>query len=178
LSIALAWLTYKLIEKPLRFGSGGVTKTICLILLMVGVGIVGYSTYVNNGLIFRGPSIAGKEAGNDGGYPVKLIDECGLSQVNKSKFSCLKDSRLGVKYALLGDSKAEAIFSGLIRTSYENARWLMIAKGSQATPVPLISDSPAYTAYQPAIAMAVDAINANEEIENVVLLLQRGIYSN
>ena len=170
LSIALAWLTYRLIEKPLRFGPGGYTKTICLMLLMISVGIVGYCTYANDGLGFRGPSIAGKEAGNDGGYSVKLIDECGLSQVNKTKFTCLKDSRPGVKYALLGDSKAEAILSGLIRTSHVNARWLMIAKGSQATPVPLISENPVYSAYQPAIALAVDAINANDEIENVVIV--------
>jgi len=170
LSIVLAWFTYHLIEKPLRFGPHGSVKTIALIVMMLVVGYVGYNSYAREGLSFRGPNISGKEAGNDGGYPVKPLDECGLSNEDKLKFTCLKDSRAGVKYALLGDSKAEAIVSGLIRTSHEGARWLMIAKGSQATPVPLISDNPAYQDYQPGIALAVKAINANPEIENVVLV--------
>jgi peptidoglycan/LPS O-acetylase OafA/YrhL len=170
LSIVLAWLTYRLIEKPLRFGPYGRVKTITLLVLMFIVGYVGYNSYSRDGLSFRGPRIAGKEAGNDGGYPVKALDECGLNDEDKSKFTCLKDSRPNVKYALLGDSKAEAIFSGLMRTSNEGARWLIIAKGSKATPVPLISDNPAYQAYQPGIALAVQAINANPEIENVVLV--------
>ncbi|MEI8402970.1 MAG: SGNH hydrolase domain-containing protein, partial [Alcaligenaceae bacterium] len=106
----------------------------------------------------------------DGGYPVKALEECGLSDEAKPTFTCLKDSRPGVKYALLGDSKALAILSGLMRTSLEEGRWLMIANGSKATPVPVSSQHPAYQAYQPGIALAVKAINANPEIENVVFV--------
>jgi peptidoglycan/LPS O-acetylase OafA/YrhL len=170
LSIALAWVTYRLIEKPFRFGKHGVFKTGLLLALMATIGFAGYYTYAKDGLKFRGPQIAGPEAGNDGGYPVKALEECGLSEEDKPKFTCLKDSRPGVKYALLGDSKALAILSGLMRTSLEEGRWLMIANGSKATPVPLISQHPAYQAYQPGIALAVKAINANPEIENVVFV--------
>lgn len=53
ISIVLAWLTYKLIEKPIRFGKNSAVITIALVLLMVVVGSVGYNTYRQNGLEFR-----------------------------------------------------------------------------------------------------------------------------
>jgi peptidoglycan/LPS O-acetylase OafA/YrhL len=52
-SIALAWLTYILIEKNIRFGNHGKAKTITLIALMLFVGFVGYNSYERNGLEFR-----------------------------------------------------------------------------------------------------------------------------
>lgn len=51
-SIVLAWLTYTLVEKPLRFGKHSNAKTIALFVLMSVVGGVGYSTYARSGLPF------------------------------------------------------------------------------------------------------------------------------
>lgn len=45
LSIVLAWLTYKLVERPLRFGTHGKVKVVTLVLLMTIVGSLGYYTY-------------------------------------------------------------------------------------------------------------------------------------
>ena len=42
LSIALAWLTYRLIEKPLRFGSRGRSKAIGLVVALAILGFAGY----------------------------------------------------------------------------------------------------------------------------------------
>ena len=53
ISIVLAWLTFSLIEKPIRFGSHSKAKTITLIVLMIVVGYVGYNTYTRDGLGFR-----------------------------------------------------------------------------------------------------------------------------
>ncbi|MGB8078393.1 MAG: acyltransferase family protein [Gallionella sp.] len=53
LSIALAWLTYRLVEIPLRFGKYGTAKTIALMALMAVVGLVGYGTFKRDGLEFR-----------------------------------------------------------------------------------------------------------------------------
>ena len=52
-SIALAWLTYKLVQRPLRFGKRSKVKVTLLVTIMTIVGYVGYNTYERNGLSFR-----------------------------------------------------------------------------------------------------------------------------
>lgn len=53
LSIALAWLTYKLVERPIRFGRYEKIKSLVLVFLMFIVGFIGYNTYQRDGLSFR-----------------------------------------------------------------------------------------------------------------------------
>ncbi|WP_374555289.1 acyltransferase family protein [Aquitalea pelogenes] len=53
-SIALSWLTYLLIEKPIRYSKGSQVKTslvICVCLALIGT--TGFFTYQKNGLEFR-----------------------------------------------------------------------------------------------------------------------------
>jgi peptidoglycan/LPS O-acetylase OafA/YrhL len=52
-SLALATLTYLLIERPIRFGRHRKTKTAILCFLMLAVGFVGFNTYARDGLTFR-----------------------------------------------------------------------------------------------------------------------------
>jgi peptidoglycan/LPS O-acetylase OafA/YrhL len=55
LSFALAWLTYLLVEKPLRFGKSGPTKAAALLATMALIGLAGYFTYAKGGFAFRNP---------------------------------------------------------------------------------------------------------------------------
>jgi len=57
ISVVLAWLTYRLVEKPIRFGSHSKAKAITLLTLMIIVGYVGYNCYRRDGLGFRLPKI-------------------------------------------------------------------------------------------------------------------------
>lgn len=53
LSVILAWLTVKLVERPIRFGkNGGAVPLVCG-LLMLMVLLAGYGTYAREGLAFR-----------------------------------------------------------------------------------------------------------------------------
>jgi hypothetical protein len=53
LSVALAWLTYRLIERPIRFGKHGGLKASLLVVLMLMLGGVGLGTYYERGFPFR-----------------------------------------------------------------------------------------------------------------------------
>ena len=52
-ALALAALTYRLIERPIRFGRYHKTKAIILCILMAVIGFVGFNTYARDGLTFR-----------------------------------------------------------------------------------------------------------------------------
>lgn len=76
ISIVLAWLTYRLVEKPIRFGKYGKIKTIVLLSLMIAVGYVGYNCFKRDGYEFRGIAKQFKvisEAINDWKYPQGLL---------------------------------------------------------------------------------------------------------
>jgi peptidoglycan/LPS O-acetylase OafA/YrhL len=53
-SVVLAWLTFKLIEKPIRKGKYARSKTIVLVVFLTMVGLVGYNTYARDGIPSRG----------------------------------------------------------------------------------------------------------------------------
>ncbi len=50
LSLIFAWLTYRLVERPIRFGRKTWIKTAALTVLMVVTGYVGFTTYQKEGL--------------------------------------------------------------------------------------------------------------------------------
>jgi peptidoglycan/LPS O-acetylase OafA/YrhL len=53
LSFILSWLTYRFIERPLRFGGNRKVAIRTLVLLMAIVGFVGFNTYSRDGFEFR-----------------------------------------------------------------------------------------------------------------------------
>jgi peptidoglycan/LPS O-acetylase OafA/YrhL len=56
LSFALAWLTYLLVEKPLRFGKSAPIKAAILFVVMGIIGSAGYVVYAYDGFSFRNAS--------------------------------------------------------------------------------------------------------------------------
>ncbi len=57
LAVLLAWLTYRLLEKPVRAGSHGGKKAVALFAAMIAVGYLGYNCDERDGLGFRFPKI-------------------------------------------------------------------------------------------------------------------------
>lgn len=57
ISIVLAWLTFRLIEKPIRLGKYTTEKTIVLMILMIVIGYLAFKTYKLDGITSRFPKM-------------------------------------------------------------------------------------------------------------------------
>jgi hypothetical protein len=101
ISILLAWLTYELIEKPIRFGKFGKVKAITLLLSMCVVGGVGVGT--QKGYFYpRSHSLAALQYFEFSGYPAPD----GEYVEDKYKFGAIGNNETD-KILLIGDSHSE-----------------------------------------------------------------------
>ena len=83
-SIALAWLTYRLIERPIRFGKReGGRKILLLSLLMIIIGYLGFNIYKRDGLSFRIPAALQKIATFSNDYYNNSNYECLIQNSDK-----------------------------------------------------------------------------------------------
>lgn len=111
-AIAFAWLTYRLIEIPIRFGGHRKAKTITLIALMVAVGCVGYNCFERDGLAFRSKVSNKNMAQLDWGKNEKN-EFCRQSYPEFGGFYCIKAKAAAPTILLLGDSHANALYPGV-----------------------------------------------------------------
>ena len=119
LSIALAWLTYKLIERPLRFGKHSKSKVTALVVLMTIVGYVGYSTFNSDGLKFRDAVIKFSVAQElSQAYPHaqshnKLCDD--LYPEFKNFSACLLSNNISPNILIFGDSHSNQYYKSFVK---------------------------------------------------------------
>ena len=126
-SFLLAWLTYRFVERPLRSAPRNGIAVLVLCLAMVLVGAAGLAVKKLDGFKARQFPMTNGDPGSMvlGADRSDLHPECGIAEAYKAKFQyCLTG---GVaRYALLGDSKGEALFYGLARESKPDRQWMMI----------------------------------------------------
>ncbi|MEN8168871.1 MAG: acyltransferase family protein [Pseudomonadota bacterium] len=118
ISICLAWLTYQYIEKPVRFGKKKIVSNKSLVIIMFIVGVVGYTTYDNNGFTSREANHFGLEASYD--WPTWYrLNSCFIetkSSVGKFSKECdggTTEVRHHPLVLLWGDSHAASLYPGL-----------------------------------------------------------------
>jgi len=175
-SILLSWFTYRFVERFFRRNEHHRQKVTALTLFMFVVFVVGLGTKGMEGLPDRDIvqlNIA-VSSGFDGGDLGLMSPECGIEEQSTARLFafCVQDSRGHVRFALLGDSKAGALYPGLVRTSNEQGRWLFIGgTGAHGAPVPMLSTTNARRRHDEALTeIAVKAIAENGAIETVVLV--------
>lgn len=173
LSIVLAWLTFRFVERPVRMGAGAGLTVALLVLSMPLAGFIGWNTYERAGrptraVVRMNTSLA---SGQDGGPGVDLVHDCGLSDRDKGLFyGCFRDPRGPARYALIGDSKSAALWPGVVRTSTGAGRWLMIGgNGPTGGSVPVVSPDRIYAPYQKLAVPMIDALVDNPSIDIVVV---------
>lgn len=113
ISIALAWLTYKFIEKPIRFGKLGKAKTIMIFILMIGVGYVGYNCFARDGFRQRPTVQATVKMADEMNYGTHWNRWSLCPNEGESKNCRILNPSRTPDIALIGDSHAGHLASGL-----------------------------------------------------------------
>jgi peptidoglycan/LPS O-acetylase OafA/YrhL len=171
LAVVFAFLTYAIIEKGVKALVQPRLISLILCGLLVLFGVSGLAIRAFNGVSSRDINELNVSDNWVGDVSSDLTDACGMTpQEKRGIANCASDKRNTPVFALLGDSKAAALFPGLVRTSDEKGRWLLIGgTGPHGAPIPVISDAEPYKAFQQQTIAASDAIARNPAIRVVVL---------
>ncbi|WP_353432633.1 acyltransferase family protein [Polynucleobacter sp. MWH-UH23A] len=127
LSIILAWVTYRFVEKPIRFNASYRThKNIALVFLMIVIAYLGYNCFDRKGIAFRHKFFM-KEIS---GYTFDKVAEqrqrtCFLmdigDDVNNFSKTCIHNDR-PYKLVLWGDSHGGSLYPGFAELEKSNAK--------------------------------------------------------
>jgi peptidoglycan/LPS O-acetylase OafA/YrhL len=110
LAVVLAWLTYRLVERPLRFGANGRRKVVVLLLLMGVVGAAGLVTQQRAGFPWRMPQI--DENMRQLRYHVPSTASCATDHPYATT-SCYESGKGHAdSLFMIGDSHMEALMYG------------------------------------------------------------------
>ena len=173
-SVLLAWLTYKLLERPVRARPHTRKGIWVLSLLMVLLGVGGLIVKKTDGIKSRQLSMLnGDPTTLTIGYDRNQVQhDCGLPEAEKANFQyCFSSGTSPQHYALFGDSKGEALYYGLARAKNPEMSWLMIG-----TVYPPIANAAADDKQQHKNRLAVDTLSANPALKVIAITVAlRGI---
>lgn len=113
LSIVLSWLTYRLIEQPLRFGGHGRRKTLVLILAMTLVASLGFATYKSDGFSSARAKMDASGGVKQFAWDYMGNDACVSRVKSQPGFCMLLGNPNNITIAILGDSTANALVPGV-----------------------------------------------------------------
>lgn len=120
-AFVLAWLTYKFVEQPLRFGKNASIKALTLLVLLFIIGILGGTTWFQSG--FPGRSINAKL---DFVTSLEVFEGSRISDGSCEKFNsekevseevCLSNSTKP-QVLFVGDSHAMALYSAIFAKEF------------------------------------------------------------
>jgi peptidoglycan/LPS O-acetylase OafA/YrhL len=168
ISIVLAWLTYTLIEKPIRVRGYSKTKTVTLVLFMIIVAYVGYYTYTNDGFGFRvqefEPII---KAAGEWQYPGALKEF-----QYKTRTFFYQESGKPQTTLFVGDSNVEQYYvrvDELIKTHPLDTNSIIFATGGGCLPIKAAPHDEPHTHCFGLMEDALEMALARKEITTVVI---------
>lgn len=182
LTILLAWITYKFVENPMRFGKYEKLKTIVLIGVMFMIGIVGFEIYQKEGYKER-KSI--KLFMNNKNELLRLpaVDESCKNYINSQfpLFSYCRYNKVGDggTVAIIGDSHAHAAFPGITKRLEQKGINTVLLASSGC--LPFFGTEFGFSKKEKAnckkqIVSIIDIIKFKEDISKVFIFTRGPIY--
>jgi peptidoglycan/LPS O-acetylase OafA/YrhL len=115
ISIFLAWVTYRFVEQPIRFGKNGNKKSLVLLFLLSIVGMAGWQIHLQDGYAGRIKFEPEKAAVLFKKYPhEQRNNNCqNIYPELKDEWSCLLSQPKKAEVAIIGDSHAHMYYQGL-----------------------------------------------------------------
>lgn len=120
LSFVLAWFTYRFVERTVRLGWHSSSKIITLIVLLLGIGLVGYYTYIKDGLGFRAKDSEGFVSYYENSFPEwKYFKRINLSKQWRSECAFFNGKMYLVEGSLEGGVTDSRPVEGLDESCYK-----------------------------------------------------------
>ena len=182
LAIILAWLTYKLLENPIRSAKYGNAKVAILVLLMASIGGIGFNTYTRDGYEFRA-SIQGFPSYKDALERTADSDTACLDYIGKPStlFPYCRFSKAGGSetVAVIGDSHAHVGYPGIAEYLAErNISTVLLA--NRACPLllgfPIGKTDSARQLCQDRASEIIDVVLSRSDISRVFFITRGPIY--
>jgi peptidoglycan/LPS O-acetylase OafA/YrhL len=144
MSIVLAWLTYRFVERPAR-RRWHPDSAFAFLVPLVTLSMVATLGFVEArvGTAFDRPVLKARSGTSQaeisaidistarvGAGTEWLVRGCGASEADEKRIrDCYTDRREAPRFAIWGDSHANALMPGLLRESAEGARWAQFGAG-------------------------------------------------
>ena len=172
LAILLSWLTYHLIENPIRFSKNNLLTVRALILALVLSGCVGAYVYLNNGI----PSRSSVQIASLISFEVPYRESC--AKVSNSSYSddwChLSEGSADDRLLLIGDSHSNSfstVFSELRKE--QDFHFTQLGRGE----CPMLLGY-GYPQCQELAQAAFNYAKSNQSIKTILLASRWSIYEN
>ena len=161
LSVLLAWLTFQLLEKPIRASRSSKTAIVLLLCMLLALSF-GVVLRKKDGFKHRHDHVLSANPNTMvvGEFRNEMLRPCELSLPISPDLDCFADKREPIKFAVLGDSKAEALYYGLTSVSSEKGHWLLV-DGIHPTPIGAGAD--------PRIQQVFESVSKTPHIEVVAI---------
>lgn len=191
LSVALAWLTYRLIERPIRFGKSHRAMAMGLFAALLAIGLIGWITFLRDGFEARAMSRLGApvtqslllDAKIRARYPVGSCDKvAGLVGRAKNVCGSFNMDAPGPLLVVWGDSHSDAWAPVVFKIAADRLRPVIILNHPGCAPLLQVrrTDGIGNAAMCSEFGLAEDIVASLRNLRpgNVLLIARWSLYSH
>lgn len=174
-ALAMSYLLYRFVETPVRVHGGRLSIAICMgvlaALTLAGAAIYFFQGLPERPVVSMNRSLSSGRDGGDAGFPTGRDCAPLGEHPAAADLECVADLRDQIRLVLIGDSKAMALASGLMRTSIPGMRWAYVGgTASDGAPAaPLLSPYARHERHRDATEHIVEYVSSLRQVDVVAV---------